>query len=160
MVSIGSSYVPIKQQEAVKRIDEVIQAVHAEGAIAGIHCCGNTDWGLLLKTDIDIISFDAYDFTESLMLYPQELKTFLQAGKCIAWGIIPTSGDAHDPLETLVDKARRNFAMVSLKGIATSDLLNASLVTPSCGCGTRPLAQSEEIMKHTVALAELLRKEP
>jgi methionine synthase II (cobalamin-independent) len=159
MVSIGSSYVPIKQEEAIKRIDEVIEAIHAEGALAGIHCCGNTDWGLLLKTAIDIISFDAYGFTESLMLYPKELQAFVGAGRCIAWGIVPTSGDAHEPVEALVNKAKKSFTMITSKGIGEEDFLNASLITPSCGCGTRTPVQSEEIMKRTVALAEELRKQ-
>ncbi|MBI5144549.1 MAG: hypothetical protein HZA30_05740, partial [Candidatus Omnitrophica bacterium] len=49
LVSVGSSYVNINIDEAVKRLDELINAIKNEGALVGIHCCGNTDWPILLK---------------------------------------------------------------------------------------------------------------
>jgi hypothetical protein len=52
--------------------------------ISGVHCCGNMDWDILFKSDVEIISFDAssYDLTK----YP-----FYRNGKRIAWGIANAS---------------------------------------------------------------------
>lgn len=47
---------------------------------SGVHCCENTDWDILFKSDVEIISFDAskYDIT----FYP-----FYPSNKRIAWGV-------------------------------------------------------------------------
>jgi hypothetical protein len=55
----------------------------------GVHCCGNTDWSVLLGTSVDIISFDVYNYAQSLSLYPAEIKSFLGSKGAIAWGIVP-----------------------------------------------------------------------
>ncbi|MFH1753111.1 MAG: methionine synthase [Candidatus Omnitrophota bacterium] len=93
LVSIGSSVVNIKKEDVTAKIHETVEAIHAEGALAAIHCCGNTDWSILLGLDIDILNFDAYNFLESIALYPDALKAFLARGKYLAWGIVPTSDD-------------------------------------------------------------------
>lgn len=49
LVSIGSSYVNIPACDVIRSLDEVFGAIREEGALSGIHCCGNTDWPLLLK---------------------------------------------------------------------------------------------------------------
>ncbi|GAH14871.1 unnamed protein product, partial [marine sediment metagenome] len=44
---------------------------------------------MLLSTKIDILSFDAYNYAQSLSLYPSEVKSFLDRKGNIAWGIVP-----------------------------------------------------------------------
>ena len=39
-----STYVSVQRDDVVAKLREVIEAVHAEGALAGVHCCGNTEW--------------------------------------------------------------------------------------------------------------------
>ncbi|MEE8359975.1 MAG: methionine synthase, partial [Candidatus Omnitrophota bacterium] len=80
LVSIGSSVVNIKKDDVTTKIEEVVSAIHEEGALAAIHCCGNTDWSILLGLDIDILNFDAYNFLQSISLYPDALKAFLNRG--------------------------------------------------------------------------------
>ena len=40
----SSTYVSVKREDVVGLLKEMIAAVHADGGIAGIHCCGNTEW--------------------------------------------------------------------------------------------------------------------
>ena len=49
----------------------------SEFYIASLHCCGNTDWSMLLKRDIDILNFDAYNFVKEFSLYHADIKNFI-----------------------------------------------------------------------------------
>src|SRR4030042_1693335 len=75
--AFGSAFSGLNQEDVILSLNECFSAV--EG-LKGVHCCGNTDWSLLLSTKLDILSFDAYGYLENLSLYPGELKTFLERG--------------------------------------------------------------------------------
>ena len=144
LVSIGSSYVNIDVKDAMEKLDEVIAAIKAEGALAGVHCCGNTDWPLLLKRDMDILNFDAYNFIKEFALYSAEIALFLKRGGSIAWGVIPSS-DAADNETAAALKARLDgyLELFASKGIDRSAI--SSIITPSCGVGTLDEARAEKI---------------
>jgi methionine synthase II (cobalamin-independent) len=86
----SSAFITISRDEVVSCFEEVIEAVHDEGGLAGIHVCANADWSLLLESATDIISFDAYSFFDKLVLYPDLIKRFVESGGILAWGIVPT----------------------------------------------------------------------
>ncbi|NIN66688.1 MAG: hypothetical protein GTO63_18770, partial [Anaerolineae bacterium] len=67
-------------------MNEVAAAIHAQGGLAGVHCEANTDWSLLMETDLDLLNFDAYEHMQALALYPAELRAFLERGGVLAWG--------------------------------------------------------------------------
>jgi hypothetical protein len=101
----------------------------------GLHCCGNTNWGMLLKANIDILSIDAYQYGENLAMYPEELSEFLRKGGSIAWGIVPNT-DATVRSETawsLAEKLEGIFDKIEGKGIDRKRLAKHSLLTPQCG---------------------------
>jgi hypothetical protein len=84
----GSAFSALNREEVVLSLNECIKGLKG---LKGVHCCGNTDWSILLFTKIDILSFDAYGYLENLSLHPKELKKFLERGGILACGIIPTS---------------------------------------------------------------------
>ena len=86
MASFGSVAVPISKEKVISLLEEVFRGI---SGLKGVHCCGNTDWSVILETSLDILSFDAYNYAESLSLYPAEVKRFLDRGGTIAWGIVP-----------------------------------------------------------------------
>src|SRR3989338_5818975 len=147
LVSIGSSFVNINVEDAVKRIDEVIDLIKSEGAYAGIHCCGNTDWSILLKRDIDILSFDTYNFSKEFSLYSDGVKSFLTRGGGIAWGIVPSSQDIDGESKgNLSQRLKAALGLFREKGITES---MPSLVTPSCGVSTLDEDRAKKIMEMT-----------
>jgi hypothetical protein len=97
MASFGSAYINLGRERVIAWLDEVYDALHAAGAITGTHCCGNTDWGLLLSTKVDILNLDAYDFIENLALYPLELREFLDRGGAVCWGLVPNNEHISGP---------------------------------------------------------------
>jgi hypothetical protein len=145
LVSLGSSYVNIDPKGAFERLDELVGAIKDAGALCGLHCCGNTDWPLLLKRDIDIISFDAYNFTKEFLLYRKELEDFSQRrGGAIAWGIVPTSDAAEkESPEGLAER---------LSGIGGS-----SIVTPGCGVGTLSEGLARKVFETTRQVSEIMQ---
>lgn len=157
LVSIGSSYVNINIDDAFAKLDELIAAIKEEGALVGLHCCGNTDWPLLLKRDLDILNFDAYAFTKELLLYGAEVKAFLAGGRTIAWGIVPSS-DAIDKetVESLAVKYREGIMTLTDRGIPKDGI--SSIITPSCGVGSLNEATARKVLETLRMLSENIQK--
>jgi len=148
LVSLGSSFVSLEREQVIKYLDEVIDGIHAENALSGIHCCGNTDWSILMSTRIDIISFDAYNYMESMTLYPDKLKEFLANGKSLAWGIVPNSEKAEkETKEGIISRLKEGIKALVNKGIPEKQLLEQSLITPCCGTGTLSVSLAEKVMR-------------
>jgi len=159
LVSIGSSVVNIKREDVTTKIEELVTAIHQEGALAGIHCCGNTDWSLLLELDLDVLNFDAYNFLKSISLYPDSLKGFLKRKKMLAWGIVPTSDEIEDKTEeALIKRLKEGFRYMIDKGIDESLILDSLMITPSCGCGTMSEDNADKTLGLNLRLSDSLRK--
>jgi hypothetical protein len=127
-----------------------------------VHCCGNTEWSILIDAGVDIINFDAFDYGDTILLYPEAMKSYLQAGKALAFGIVPTnSAKIHaatvDSLKvkfcTLVEK------LAKVTGLDTQLICNQAFVTPSCGTGSLPVADAELVFKTLHELSTTLRQE-
>ncbi|MDP8254686.1 MAG: hypothetical protein P9M14_02965 [Candidatus Alcyoniella australis] len=152
LVSFGSAYLPISREDAIGWLDEVVAGVHEQGAFAGSHCCGNTDWSLLARSSIDVISFDAAEYFESLLLYARDLAAFFERGGCLAFGIVPTSEEVLQA--QAADLAAQLDAQLSRLGQeigwGRSNLLERLIITPACGYGTR----SEQAATYGTQLCE------
>ncbi|MDH5468844.1 MAG: hypothetical protein OEY25_15640, partial [Candidatus Aminicenantes bacterium] len=114
----SSTYVSVQREDVVSNINEVIEAVHAEGVLAGTHCCGNTEWPILIDAGVDIISFDAYEYGDTVGYYPDRMKKFLEEGGALAWGIVPTSEKINrETPGSLAENLRGKVKKLTEKGI-------------------------------------------
>ena len=156
LAGFGSSeFISISGQEIDRCLSEVIATVHDEGGLAGIHICANTDWALVLDSAVDIVNFDAYSYFDKFILYAEKINAFLQSGRIIAWGIVPTLNPDDLQRETatsLFDKWRLQVEQIEALGIPRDTLIRQSLVTPSCGAG----ALSPELAKKALLLVQEL----
>ena len=163
MASFGSAFISLSRETVVQMLDEVFDAIHAEGALAGVHCCANTDWSVLLKTQVDILNLDAYGYLDNLALYPQELTDFLARGGRIAWGSIPNQEDiwSATPVriaERLRSGMRSLITRASAKGLAIDEsLLSDGFLTPSCGLGSTDEDLAERVLEILKETAHELR---
>jgi methionine synthase II (cobalamin-independent) len=146
----GSAFTPLSRKEVLDFLGETIQLIREQtDALIGLHCCGNTDWALLLSLDIDILNFDAFGFGESLLLFPQALRDFLEKGKFLAWGIVPTADyTGQETLPILMNHLTGLLEKMTAKGIDQDRLYTQALVTPACGMGTL----SEDTARRLLAL--------
>jgi methionine synthase II (cobalamin-independent) len=132
LVSFGSAFVSLSAQMVTSLFDEVREVLDAR---VGIHCCGNTDWSVLLRTGVDIINYDAFNFMETLFYFPGELSAFLARGGRIAPGIVPSTGEAlHET--SLADLARLCQTCEGHLREAGSAPEQEMIVTTACGLGT------------------------
>ena len=164
MASFGSAFVSLGREQVIGMLDEVFAAIHAEGALAGVHCCANTDWSVLLATQVDILNLDAYGYLENLALYPHELDAFLKRGGGVAWGIVPNNEhiSAETP-ETLAGRLQAGWRTISEKAqargvqIHEQEFAGRSLITPSCGLGPVSVALAEQVLETLIQTSQALR---
>ncbi|MFH1407004.1 MAG: methionine synthase, partial [Candidatus Omnitrophota bacterium] len=102
---------------------------------------------VILRTHLDILSFDAYNYTESLGLYADDVNRFLGRGGILAWGIVPTSPAIEkETAQSLSEKLQRALDFLSLKSIPKEQLCRQMILTPSCGMGTLSVRHSERCL--------------
>ena len=155
----SSTYVSVKREEVVAALAEVIEAIHAENALAGIHCCGNTEWSIPIDAGADIVNFDAYEYGETIPMYPDHVKTLLGRGGALAWGMVPTSEAILEQTpEALVTRLRALMDTLAAKGVDKSLIQKQALVTPSCGTGSMTPENAERVFAATAAVSRLLRE--
>lgn len=136
MSAYGSSaFMGVSETDVVESLDDVISMVVQRGGIPGVHCCGNTDWGILMKTTTRIINFDAVDYMETMGIYPQLLNDFLSKGGVLAWGAVPNTELAgEESADIVADRIRRGVEYLAGNGVDVDLLQSRVIVTPACGC--------------------------
>jgi methionine synthase II (cobalamin-independent) len=154
LASFGSAFSGLNREDVVQSLNGCFEAVKG---FRGIHCCGNTDWSVLLSTNLNILSFDAYGYLETLSLYPKELRTFLERGGILAWGIVPTSEEViKEEANNLVKRFKEGVETFSKKGIDQA-LLQRAIITPSCGTASLSIPLAERVCELTAEVSKRLR---
>jgi methionine synthase II (cobalamin-independent) len=160
LCSFGSAFVNVSREDVMAALNGAAAAVHAEGALCGLHCCGNTDWSLVLQTDVDVVNFDAHEYFQGLSLYPTDLSAFLERGGVLSWGIVPASGAAAAiGAAALRRELDTHIADLVRKGLDRKHLVRQLLLTPSCGMGTRSVAEADQVLDVLTELAASWRPE-
>ena len=158
MAAFGSVGMLVSKEKVVSLLEEVFAGI---SGLKGIHCCGNTDWSILLGTSTDIISFDAYNYARSLSLYPAEVKKFLQRKGAIAWGIVPNDEEslAKESVASLKDRLEEAMAPFTRNGIRFRQLIEQGLLTPSCGLASLTTKEAvARVLEMLVDLSTSIRK--
>ncbi len=158
MSAFGSAYISLNREQVITLLEEVFAGLTG---IKGTHCCGNTDWSVLLSTSAEIISFDTYHYAQAFALYVEEVRAFLKRGGIIAWGIVPADNEEAlmtETVESLVARLHEAMSLLVRKGITFDDLINSSLITPSCGVRTLSEEAAERAFELTAGISETMRE--
>jgi hypothetical protein len=158
----SSAFISISKEDVLACFEEVIDAIHQEGGIAGIHVCDNTDWSLVLESSVDVASFDAYAYFDLFILYPDLIRQFMADGKTLAWGIVPTLNAEdidRETAETLTASWREKAGQIEALGIDPGVVRAQSLITPACGTGSLDPGRAEKVLALTREIADRIRQE-
>jgi hypothetical protein len=155
----SSTYVSVSRDEVIAAVGELVEAIHADGGIAGIHCCGNTEWSIPIDAGADIVNFDAFQFGETIAMYPDHVKKHLESGKALAWGVVPTSTNIRDQtVDSLVAHYEKMVDnLVEKSGIDKGLVYQQTILTGSCGTGSMEVADAERVFAITGELSQALR---
>ena len=157
----GSAFSSVSREKVIEVLGNTIRFLKDRAEVlVGIHCCGNTDWSMLLEAGPDIINFDAYGYMDYFLLYSSDIKKFLEKGGYIAWGIVPTSQfSGEEKVEDLQSKLNEGMDRLVRAGIDSDMLYTLSMLTPACGMGTMS-PRSASLASHILSqLSRRLRKE-
>jgi hypothetical protein len=155
----SSTYVSVRRDDVINLLKDMIDAVHTEGGVAGMHCCGNTEWSIPIDAGVDIISFDAFQYGETIAMYAETVKTHLMQGGALAWGIVPTSTAIREQtVESLAERLEDMMDHLASRGIEKHLIADQALLTPSCGTGSLSPEDAELVYDKLAKLTAIMKE--
>ncbi|MBJ6765346.1 hypothetical protein JGU66_31695 [Myxococcaceae bacterium JPH2] len=131
---------------ALQELRILVVALQREGALVGLHCCGNTDWAALLDVQPDLLSLDVRLSLDAMVEEQAALERFLAAGATLSLGIVPTDLASSYAVPELVDSVEASLKAALPRGHAFSQVLSTVLLTPACGLAMRSVGDAERIL--------------
>lgn len=162
LAAFGSStYVSVAREDVVAMLTEVVDAIHADGALAGVHCCANTEWSIPIDAGIDILNFDAFGYGETIAMYAEHVKRYIGRGGSLAWGVVPTSDAVRGQTEEVLSGRLASLieGLKSATGLSESTIREQTLITGSCGTGSLGEGDAESVFALTSRVSRRLREE-
>lgn len=157
----SSAFISVSREEIDACFAEVIEAVHQEGGLAGVHVCANAEWAVILESAADIVSFDAYSYFDKFILYADQVRQFLDDGRILAWGIVPT-GDTgaieNETPESLYSLWQQEAERIEALGFDREQIIAQSMITPSCGTGSLSMEHAMRVIEVNRRLSERIRQ--
>jgi hypothetical protein len=127
---IFSSLSGYSDQAAREDLDRFFSLVEGR---RGVHLCGNPDWDFLLRTPMDVLSFNAFGRGDRFVHYLPSLRSFLEKGGVIGWGIVPANYEEFhaSDLQGLLDLLEGLWESLEKGGLPREVLLPRSLLLPA-----------------------------
>jgi len=129
---------------ALQELKVMAMTLRREGALVGLHCCGNSDWPAVLDLGMDVLSIDVRLSLDAVLEDTAAIKRFFASGATLSLGIVPTNLDTTYALPELVDSVEASFR-ATLGRSAFASALSHVLLTPACGLAMRTVMDAERI---------------
>src|SRR5207245_2712190 len=97
---------------SLQELRVVVLALRREGAVVGVHCCGNTEWAPLLGLGWDVVSIDARLSLEAVLATGPAFERFQAAGGVLSLGSVPTDLSATDDVDAVLTDSRSRLVRV------------------------------------------------
>lgn len=149
LVALPRAGFPLPLDDAIDLLSGALAAVERV-AITGVHCCGATDWGAVVRSGPAVLSLPVATASARAA---GTLAGHLDRGGWIAWGAVPTDG----PLGTSADLLWRRLGTLWCElveaGCDPVRLRAQALVTPACGLAGHGRSQADRVLGLTRNLA-------
>ncbi len=152
----SSSYMGVKESEIMRLLGDTVSAIEGAGGISGTHCCGKADWKMIIQSGVRMLNFDAFEYFDTLALYYEDLKGFFEKGGYLAWGIVPTSDAILSVSDTDISTLLKKRVSALHTRIGSDSVYSQSLITPSCGTGSRTVEEATKIFQLTMRAKEAM----
>jgi len=157
LTSLGSAFVSLPEEKVMNLLTETLSGIQG---LRGLHCCGSTDWSLVLRLPIDILSFDAYNYAGSLSAYTENVQQFVSNGGGVAWGAVPNDEEtlSRESLPALRERLEEAIASFVTADLTFRRLATQSLITPSCGLVALSYDAAEQALAYLAELSAEMRR--
>lgn len=146
---------PLPRHAVVDLLTAALASLHGAAA-TGIHCCGPTDWRLVVEAGPDVLSLPV---ALAGALDPSALGAFLARGGWVAWGAVPTDAPVSDDISFLWRRLLGVWSDLIRGGCPSLPLRTRALVTPACGLAGHGPSQAERVLTLTAQLGERVREQ-
>lgn len=152
LTGLGHRDFPIAPDLAIDLVSSALATLE-RGALTGVHCCGPTDWNLVMSAGPRILSTPV---DGGLHLAAGSLAKFLEDGGWVAWGAVPTDGPVGASAGRLFRQMSTSWCDLVRAGCDPVQLRSQALVTPACGLATHGTTQTEHVYALTRQVAARL----
>jgi len=143
---------------AMQELRLLVVALQREGALVGLHCCGNTDWASLLDSGVDVLSLDVRLSLDAVLEESGAFARFLDSGATLSLGIIPTDLASTYEVEELVDAVEVSLKAALPPGHSFAQVGTQLLLTPACGLAMRSVVDAERVLEQLKVAQRGLRE--
>jgi hypothetical protein len=156
MAQFGSAFVNVPKDLWFPLLEQCLAPLDC---LTGIHICGGADWETITELPLDVLSFDASDYLDSVITQREAFAAFVAEGGLLAWGAVP-------PDDRALTLEPEQVALRVLKGVETleqaggpsaDEILAHSFVSPACGTGALPVEIAERCFRLTSDTSAWLR---
>jgi hypothetical protein len=156
LATYSTPFGSLSREDMLKSIDEVLNAIQG---LRAVHCCANIDWSILTESSTQVINFDAFRFSESVALYTENLKNFMERGGMLAWGLVPVDDTVRgEDVESLMSRLDASIKLMVNEGIDKQLLLEFSFITPSCTTSLLSVDMAEKVFQLTNEVSRKMRE--
>jgi hypothetical protein len=151
---IFTAFSGYNEVQAKSDLDRFLEGL--EGS-KGVHLCAKPDWDFLLKSKLDILSFDSFNCGVVIINYPS-LREFLGRGGVLSWGIVPTYTELleQETIDSLKERLETFWEDLFRRGVDQERLLRQSLLAPAT-CNLLNPDKEKTVEKAFEILKELSR---
>jgi hypothetical protein len=144
---------PLAPWAVVDLLTTAVSDMHGAAA-TGVHCCGPTNWRVVVDAGPDIVSLPV---ALAGSLDPAALTALLRRGGWVAWGAVPTDTPVSDDVAFLWRRLLGVWSDFVRAGCPSHLLRERAIVTPACGLAGHGPSQADRALRLAAEVGRRVR---